>query len=80
MSVNPAGKQGHSLVPVPGLRLRVVNGNIAKVGRFDQLGQYVVAVVGGVGAEVGHRAVVVGEADHAEVFDPHALIFASGGK
>ena len=49
-----------------------------KVAGFDQLGQYAVAVVGGVGAEVGHRAVVVGEADHAEVFDSPAFIFALG--
>ncbi len=50
----------------------------AEVAGLDQLREHAVAVEGRAGAVIGHRAVVVHEADHAQVFDAVAFIAGLG--
>ena len=49
-----------------------------EVAGLDQLREHTVAVEGRASAIVGHRAVVVHEADHAQVFDAVAFIVGLG--
>ena len=49
-----------------------------EVAGLDQLREHAVAVEGRAGAVVGHRAVVVHKADHAQVFDAVAFIVGLG--
>ncbi len=55
-----------------------VDADPEEVAGFDQLRQHAVAVEGRAGAVVGHGAVVVHEADHAQVFDAVAFIVGLG--
>ncbi len=54
------------------LRVRILKWQ--EVLRLDELRQDVVAVVGGVGRVVGHRAVVIDEADKTGVLDAVGLV------
>ncbi len=49
-----------------------------EVAGLDQLREHVIAVEGRAGAEVDDRAVVLHEADHAEVLDTVALVAGLG--
>ena len=74
---DPPREKRHALVLRAGAVDRM-HADPEEVAGLDQLRQHAVAVEGRAGAVVGDRAVVVHEADHAQVFDAVAFVAGLG--